>query len=98
MLTEQQTRRPYPGLIVDPDADFLLTTTDNPYDPFEEWGEWVAFDNFKGYHTPQLLDRVLATSDELSEKDENLAFAEACESIIHDFGPELYTIAYRNRA
>ena len=42
MLTEQQTRRPYPGLIVDPDADFLLTTTDNPYDPFEEWGEWVA--------------------------------------------------------
>ena len=44
-----------------------LTTEDNPYDPFDEFDEWFAFDVSQGYHTCAYLARVVATSTELSE-------------------------------
>ena len=30
-------------------AKCAITTTDNPYDPFEQFAEWFAFDEEKGY-------------------------------------------------
>ena len=50
--------------------DFMLTTNDNPFNPFVQFDEWFAFDTQMGYHTCALLARVLWTSDELSEADQ----------------------------
>lgn len=36
-----------------------LTTEDNPYDFFKDFGRWYAFDEQKGYHTCQYLARVI---------------------------------------
>lgn len=47
----------------------LLTTTDNPFDPFEQFDEWFQFDTEKGYHTCAYLARIAKTSSNLSEKD-----------------------------
>lgn len=60
----------------------MLTTTDNPYDPFDNYDEWYAFDFQKGYHTPEYLARVAYTSEELSECDELEAIEEAIDSIL----------------
>lgn len=62
--------------------DVMLTTVDNPFDPFTQFEEWKAFDESKGYHTCAYLARIVKTSDELSEADEALAIEQAIDEII----------------
>lgn len=61
---------------------FMITTTDNPFDPFEEFDKWLAFDNSKGYGTSSYLARVALSSDDLSPLDETLAINAAVEEIV----------------
>jgi hypothetical protein len=60
----------------------MLTTLDNPYDPFKQFDEWYAFDESMGYHTCSYVARIAKTSDELSEEDESLAIEQAIDEII----------------
>ena len=60
----------------------MLTTTDNPFDPFEQFDEWQKFDELKGYYTCSYLARITKTSNELSEVDESLAIEDAIDEII----------------
>ena len=60
----------------------MLTTVDNPYNPFTNFDEWRAFDEAKGYNTCEYLARIAKTSDELSETDQNLAIQSAIDEII----------------
>ena len=53
----------------------MLTTIDNPYDPFSQFDEWLAFDEEKGYFTCEYLARMTYTSDILTE-EENAAEVE----------------------
>lgn len=63
---------------------YMLTTIDNPYDPFTEWDEWYAWDLGEGYHTPGLLARIAKASDELSEADQFLAIQDAIDEIVRE--------------
>lgn len=60
----------------------MLTTIDNPFDPFAQFDEWKAFDEAKGYFSCAYLARIVKTSDELSEEDEALAIEQAIDEII----------------
>ena len=60
----------------------MLTTVDNPFDPFTQFDEWQRFDEGKGYNTCAYLARIARTSDELSETDQNLAIQEAIDEIV----------------
>lgn len=60
----------------------MLTTIDNPYDPFTQFDEWFAYDASKGYHTCAYLARITKSSDELSEVDEELAIEAAINEIV----------------
>lgn len=60
----------------------LVTTTDNPYDPFDQFDEWFAFDEQKGYHTCSYLARIAAYSDELSEADQTRVINDAVDEIV----------------
>lgn len=64
--------------------EYMLTTVDNPYDPFTQWDEWFAWDLAAGYGTPGLLDRIARTSDELSESDQHLAIQDAIDEIVQE--------------
>lgn len=75
--------------------DFWLTTTDNPYDPFDEFESWLAFDEQTGYFTNGLLARLCLDSPNLSDEDNDLAIKEAMENIC-DLFPGLYTIVYKD--
>lgn len=46
-----------------------LTTSDNPYDPFNEWQQWLNFDTVKGYHTCERLASITIVSDALSDEE-----------------------------
>lgn len=67
---------------IDTTTNFMLTTVDNPYSPFTEFVEWLAFDMQMGYNTPGLLARFAATSHELSDADNDIALAEAMQMIV----------------
>jgi hypothetical protein len=62
--------------------DSMLTTIDNPYDPFTQYDEWYEFDTEKGYNTCSYLARIAKTSDELSPQDEALAIESAIDEIV----------------
>ena len=60
----------------------MLTTIDNPFDPFTQFDEWNRYDQDMGYHTNSYLARIVITSDELSEEDQDLAIESAIDEIV----------------
>lgn len=68
----------------------MLTTVDNPFDPFTQYDEWHSFDSRHGYHTPEYLARVAVVSDEVSVTDESLAIEDAIDEIVDVFGDGFY--------
>lgn len=63
-------------------AQHMLTTVDNPYDPTTQFDEWNAYDQSHGYFTLNLLARVVVTSEDLSEADQDLAIEDAIDEIV----------------
>jgi hypothetical protein len=64
--------------------EYMLTTVDNPYDPWTQWDEWFAWDQAAGYHTPGLLARIARTSDDLPEGDQLQIIQEAIDEIVRE--------------
>lgn len=64
------------------DRDVMLTTADNPHNPFTHFDEWRSYDEGMGYYTCEYLARIAKTSIELSEPDENLAIRQAIDEIV----------------
>lgn len=60
----------------------MLTTVDNPHNPWTHFDEWYAFDEAAGYHTTGLLARITITSDQLSETDQSVAIEAAIDEIV----------------
>ena len=46
----------------------MLTTVDNPFDPFEDFDSWYLFDVENGYNSCSYLSKVAKVSDNLSEE------------------------------
>ena len=66
--------------------EFMLTTIDNPFDPFKQFTSWFLYDVEKGYNTCSYLARIAKTSDEFSEKENNEEIERAIDEIIkYDF-------------
>lgn len=65
-------------------AQHMLTTIDNPYDPFTQYDEWLSWDEQSGYFSNALLSRIAITSDELSETDQEVAIENAIDEIIRE--------------
>lgn len=63
---------------------YMLTTVDNPFNPFTDFGEWYAYDTKLGHDTSGILARVLITSDELSDADQEAAYHAAVDEIVEE--------------
>lgn len=60
----------------------MLTTVDNPFDPFTQFDEWLTYDITMGYNSSSFLDRVAKVSHELSEPDQHKAIQDAIDEIV----------------
>lgn len=60
----------------------MLTTFDNPYNPFTQFLEWFQFDFVSGYHTCGLLARIAQHSSDLSEADQLMIIDEGISTIL----------------
>lgn len=64
----------------------MLTTFDNPYDPFEQFTLWFLFDVEKGYNSCSYLDRIANIEDDMTELERNVEIERAIDEIIkYDF-------------
>lgn len=68
----------------DAQKDYMLTTVDNPYNPFHQFNEWLAWDMRAGYNTLGYLARIAVTSHDLSDADNNVAIDNAIDEIIEE--------------
>lgn len=65
-------------------VEHMLSTIDNPWNPFTHFNEWNAWDQHAGYHTLAFLARVVITSDELPDSDQQLAIEEGMDEIVRE--------------
>lgn len=66
------------------EQDYMLTTVDNPYNPFTQWEMWLAFDTQMGYDSCQYLDRVSTTSDGFTEAETDRELNRAINWIVNN--------------
>ena len=62
--------------------EVMLTTIDNPYNPFEQFDLWLLFDKEKGYNTCEYLARIVNLTNDMSEKEIEVATNRAIDDII----------------
>lgn len=46
-----------------------ISTKDNPYDPFDNFEQWMLFDVQKGYNSCGLLARIATYSDAMTDEE-----------------------------
>jgi hypothetical protein len=64
--------------------EYMLTTVDNPFDPFTQFEEWMQYDVSMGYNTAAFLDRIAKVSNDLSQPDQALAIQNAIDEIVQE--------------
>ena len=78
------------------DTEVMLTTFDNPFDPFDDFTSWFMFDVEKGYYTCNLLARIARTSEEFSTIEDKAETERAIDAIINYDFLNIYKKVTRN--
>ena len=64
----------------------MLSTIDNPFNPFEQFTSWLMFDKEKGYDSSERLMRIAQITDDMSEVEEDEEIERAIDTLIkYDF-------------
>ena len=72
----------------------MLTTIDNPFNPFENFTDWFMFDIEKGYNTCSKLARIATISDQLSDYESFLEDERVIDEFIAIDPLKVYTKVY----
>ena len=74
----------------------MLSTFDNPYNPFKDFTSWLLYDKEKGYNSCEYLGRIANVLPEFSQKEEDEEIERAIDEIIkYDF-MNIYTKVKEN--
>jgi hypothetical protein len=65
-------------------VEHMLTTVDNPFNPFTHYDEWYAKDLELGHNSNSFLARVVKTSSEMSDADQAQAIEDAIDEIVFE--------------
>ncbi len=75
---------------------YMLTTFDNPYNPFDQFTAWFLYDQEKGYNTCSYLARIAKIDDEMTQAEVDAETNRAIDEIIkYDF-MNIYKKVWRN--
>lgn len=62
--------------------ELMLSTIDNPFDPFTEFDEWYQYDVRNGHHSLSLLARVAKVYEGITDEHLNDAINDAIKEIV----------------
>lgn len=51
-------------------ADYMVTTIDNPWNPFSHYHEWLSYDMTHCYHTDEWIAVLSKTSNDLGTEEQ----------------------------
>lgn len=76
----------------------MLTTIDNPFNPFDDFDNWYTYDESMGYHSCSLLANFLSNDlmINVSDKIKNYQQEQAIDNIIKTDPLNLYTKVQRD--
>lgn len=68
------------------ESNYMLTTFDNPFNPFDDFTSWFLYDVEQGYNTCSKLDRIANITSDMTQKEYDEETERAIDEIImHDF-------------
>ena len=68
------------------DTTYMLTTVDNPYNPYENFVRWFEFDELHGYHCCEKVGALAKIYEGMSSDEIAAATEKAIDTvIINDF-------------
>lgn len=66
--------------------DYMLSTIDNPYNPFDDFHSWFMYDIEKGYNCCGKLERIANINNEMMQNEIDKEVERAIDEIIqYDF-------------
>ena len=80
------------------DKAYMLTTIDNPYNPFVDFDRWFEFDELCGYRCCEKIARLAKVYDGMSEEERDNAIEKAIDTIIDIDFTGIYRKVDENRA
>ena len=80
------------------DSEFMITTLDNPYNPFENFDLWNQYDQAKQYFTLSYLGRIVDYTGCVNEEQRRAARESAIEEIIENNPLQIYCKVYKDEA
>ena len=60
----------------------MLSTNDNPFNPWTQWDDWYAWDEEHGYHTCSYLARFVNTLSDVDDETNDTLTNIAINSIL----------------
>lgn len=77
---------------------FMLSTVDNPFNPFDDFTSWYMFDCEKGHNTSSRIARIANIDSEMTQKEVEEERIRAMDLIFrHDF-EDKYIKVFENQA
>lgn len=65
---------------------FMLTTIDNPFNPFVDYASWLSFDKENHYDSAERVMRIAELEEGMTEVEEQKEIERAINEVIkHDF-------------
>ena len=63
-------------------GDYMITTIDNPWNPFTHYHEWLSYDTSHGYNTDQWLYVLTRTSNDLNADERLVQIDAGCQRLL----------------
>jgi hypothetical protein len=76
--------------------EHMLTTVDNPWNPFTHYNEWHSWDTTNGYYTASYLARIAKVSIDFSEADLERSIEDAIQEIVASNPTGIYVMTTRS--
>lgn len=73
-----------------------ITTIDNPFDPIDEFDQWLLFDLEKGYYTSSTIARLTHLKDDMSQYEEDTEVERAINRLIELDPLDIYIKIIKN--
>lgn len=77
--------------------EYMLTTIDNPFNPFDQFIPWFMFDIEKGYYTCSKIARLVTIAEDMSQKEIDVAMDNAIDRLIEIDPLHIYIRVNRNK-